>query len=173
MRAFIQLLWLWALALAAVALGACTLLAVEGGSAAVAVDGPGNRVTLTMDGASAQFDVHSERGIGSATVQWLSAPLPTAIILRLHLRGLEGFSLSYGATSIRLAVPGTGAPLQSLVLQENGVNDEQPITPDSPYWLSTTVVGQGAEGYFEVALPAHFFAQGQTQFTIQWVDFYR
>jgi hypothetical protein len=165
-------------------LGACTVLAADGGSAAVAVEGPGNRLTLTMAGEIAQFDVYSERGIGRARIQWLAATYPREIILRLHLRGLEGFSLSYGDTTVQLGLPtsGDGVPLQSRVAAQAGVITEQSLSPDSPDWLETAVVGRStaagralplADGYIEVALPAHFFAQRATHFSIQWVDFYR
>jgi hypothetical protein len=173
MRSFMRFLWLCAFALSTVTLGACTVLAVEGGSAVVAVEGPGNRLALMVEAERARFDVFSERGIGRAHVQWLSAAYPTEVIIRLHLRALEGFSLTYGATTIQLALPhgGDGAPLQNLSSDATGA--EQPISPDSPYWLATSIVGSGAEGYLEVALPADFFAQRQTQFSMQWVDFYR
>lgn len=145
----------------------------------VTAEGEGDEVTVSVEGETAIIDVHSQSGIGQATVELVSGAPPQKIILRLHLKGLERFRLAYDQTVITAQVSSTdsGAIIQTVV-SPNG--DETLIASDSPFWLDSRIVSDQTpptipldQGYFEIALPQDFLAAGYRAFAIRWIDFYR
>ena len=170
-------------------LGACILLA---GCAAppgapetpipvfnVAAEGDGNELTMSAEGETVLVDVQSQSGIGSATIELVSGTFPPNIVLRLHMKGLEEFRLSYDETTITASVSSrdSGSVIQSVTSPEEG---ERPITPDSPSWLDIAIVSDPAtphipldQGYFEITLPKGLLTGADSSFSIQWIDFYR
>lgn len=140
----------------------------------VATDKPDNLVTAVSDQSRLVVEVTSKSGIGSAGVSLASGAMPPAVVLRLHLRGLEQMTFSYGDTIVKLSVPssGDGPVLQSVL--ENG--QERAIGPDSPYWMEVTRPASetGApDGYFEVLSPQAFADSPPANFTLGWIDFFR
>jgi hypothetical protein len=108
-------------------------------------------VTALPGGAAARLEVFSERGMGSAAIEFAPAAWPSAVTLRLHLCGLE--SLSNGTE-------GTAAP----------------IAPGSPFWMAvhrTPHTDDLRALRFGVAAPAAFFIEGLRDFAFDWLDFYR
>src|SRR3972149_537071 len=93
----------------------------------VAPDGDGNELTLSAADETALIDVHSQSGIGSATVELVSGAPPENIVLRLHLQGLEEFRLSYAGTVVAASVPSgdMGSIVESAISSEGG---QQSIT---------------------------------------------
>lgn len=174
-------LWLAAVGLAGGLLAACAQPPAAGpdaGSAfpefGVVVDKAGDRVAVTSDEDRAVFDVWSETGIGGASVSLTAGDMPPALLLRLHLRGLEQMTFAYDDTVVSLSVPsGAGRPvLRSVVVH----GDEMPVTPQSPHWVDVTLVDSADSatgGYFQVAAPQAFFDAATAQFQISWIDFYR
>src|SRR3990172_4281039 len=70
----------------------------------VSAEGDGNELTVNTEGETTIVEVHSESGIGSATIELVSGGFPEDIVLRLHVQGLEKFQLSYGGTVISASV---------------------------------------------------------------------
>ncbi len=149
----------------------------NGGAApefAVAVDKPGDRMTVTADADRTIFDVWSPSGIGSAGVRLAAGDMPPSVVMRFHLRGLEQMTFSYGDTIVTLSVPSGGdAPVLQSVLQ---AGQEQSIGPESPYWMEVVQMepSDGSDGgYFQVTAPQAFSTSPATNFTMGWIDFYR
>jgi hypothetical protein len=164
---------------ASFALAAC---GNTGGGAVVleaSADRPDARVTAGGDAQQAVVEVFSPSGIGGATVEITSPALPQAIVLRLHLRGLEQLRFTYGDTTVTASLASAGDNTTHQTYQ--GAGQEQPIAEGSPYWMNIRLVPAGAspatiplrDGYIEVAAPKDFLARGQAKFAIQWIDFYR
>jgi hypothetical protein len=134
---------------------------------------------VSTEGRTVIIDVHSQSGIGRASLERVSEQIPDKIVLRLHLAGLEEFRLSDGNTSLVASVSSSGSReiIQSVVTP--GEN-ERNLTQDSPLWMDIRVVpgqtatpsGSTGSGYFEITLPEELQRDGQ-RFSIEWVDFYR
>lgn len=139
----------------------------------IATDKPDNVVTATMDGERLLVDVQSASGIGSAGVRAADGEMPSAVLMRFHLRGLEQMTFAFGGAIIKLSVPSGGdrPVMQSVV--EGG--QERAITPESPYWMDVTqtTADGSTENIFEVAAPPAFSSSPNANFTIGWIDFYR
>lgn len=146
---------------------------------AIAADSDGNELTVSAQGETTVIELHSQSGIGSATVELVSGALPQNIVLRLHLQGLEQFRLLYDGTEVTTSVASSDISniIESVTSTEGG---EHSITPDSPLWLGIRVVsGEDSphipldQGYFEITLPKDFLHDGRRSFSIRWIDFYR
>lgn len=134
----------------------------------------GDTVTVEASAEALLIDVQSPRGVGAATVELLAGDLPTTARVRLHLAGLEEFRLSYGTTEIIAGLGPGGELLQRLVDPNTG---EQPISPDSPYWMPVSQEAPQADSPAPapiiVTLPPDLIQGRHRSFTIHWVDFYR
>jgi hypothetical protein len=145
---------------------------------AVAAEGAGNQLAVNLEGEAVVIDVHSQRGIGAATVELISGAAPKTIVMRLYLKGLEEFRLSYGQREITGRVSsGDSSVDQSVASPDAG---EQPITNASRFWMNITIISDQAtahipldQGYFEIRLPEEVLQEGRRLFAIRWVDFYR
>jgi hypothetical protein len=133
-------------------------------------------VTINMDqGAEGLVvDIYSETGIGEANILLPMLATSTPVKLRLHLRGLEGWTFTFDD----LATHGAVATSNNNVLIESFQIANEPDTPiDSthPHWMDVTHIKDtsATSGYFELLLPSAFLESGLNTFTISWVDFYR
>ncbi len=70
---------------------------------------PDARVTVMDRGDTVQVDIASTRGIGRATLE-REGRWPGALILRLHLKGLEGLELMAGTDTVRVSRPSSDGP---------------------------------------------------------------
>lgn len=136
----------------------------------IATDKTDNVVTATAEGDRLLVDVQSASGIGNAGVRAANGKLPSVVVMRLHLAGLEQMTFAFGDAVVKLSVPSSGDQpvLQSVV--EAG--QESPITPESPYWMEVTRPA-AADGVFEVISPPAYAASPPANFTVGWIDFYR
>ncbi|MBE2232330.1 MAG: hypothetical protein IAE85_02445 [Anaerolinea sp.] len=136
----------------------------------IATDKTDNVVTATAEGDRLLVDVQSASGIGNAGVRAANGKLPSVVVMRLHLAGLEQLTFAFGDAVVKLSVPSSGDQpvLQSVV--EAG--QESPITPESPYWMEVTRPA-AADGVFEVISPPAYAASPPANFTVGWIDFYR
>jgi hypothetical protein len=93
---------------ASLVLAACG--SAGGGAVALkaSADRPDARVTASADARQAVVEVFSPSGIGGASVEITSAALPQAIVLRLHLRGLDELRFTYGDTTIAASLSSAG-----------------------------------------------------------------
>ncbi|NQU24193.1 MAG: hypothetical protein HQ567_23170 [Candidatus Nealsonbacteria bacterium] len=139
-----------------------------------------DRVEITQADDRALVTVRSPRGIGGATLQRTGKAWPGVIVVRLHLRGLESFTVAAGKRKLSASVLSHSGHKRLLHLWEDG--KEKKIEPASPYWTQLGIFdarGKPIEklpeqgGYFEITLPkALLSGQGGT-LTLGWIDFYR
>jgi hypothetical protein len=131
-----------------------------------------------QDGA-ALIDIHSPSGIGSASFELESGPMPGEMILHLHLGGLEQVQLTSSHETLRASVSSDSTfSVDEQVILSAGT--ESPLLPGNPLWMEINVVaGQTEkkipleEGYFEIAVPREFLKNAGTSFEAQWIDFFR
>jgi hypothetical protein len=126
------------------------------------------------------FDVKSPFGISQATVERLDDAWPRAVVVRLHLNGLEGFRASNGKVTLQAAA-GVRDRKPEVRVWKDGQEDA-PLDERSPLWTDIRIVGGDGkparefplkDGYFEVALPGAFFEGNPKSITLKWIDFYR
>ncbi len=120
-----------------------------------------DQVTITQDGDRALIDVVSPRGIGNmslATGQW-----PAELVVRLHLRSLEGFTATRGGCRVEGSLRG------GLELQRRTPNGAwEPVGKDEP---APTI--REVDGAIEIVFPPLLIAPGPAELQVQWIDAYR
>jgi hypothetical protein len=126
------------------------------------------------------FSVKSPFGIGQAVVERKDEKWPEAVVLRLHLKGLENFNVTNGKVKLEASASlQDGKPL--VRLWKDGKED-MPLDSKSPYWIDVGILsGDGTpakaiplkDGYFELPLPKTFFEANPKSITVSWIDFYR
>jgi hypothetical protein len=137
-----------------------------------------DQVSIQYQNGIAIIDVHSPTGIGSATFELESGPMPAEVILRLHLKGLEEFRLTSAQSNIAASVASSDASNISQRIIAPG--SESPLLPSDPLWMEIEIVSNQAEktipleeGYFEITVPKEFIQNAGNSFEIEWIDFYR
>ena len=139
---------------------------------------PEDQVSVDYENGTAHIDIQSPTGIGSASFELTSGAMPEAMILRLHLQGLEKFRLLSAQDQIAASVS-SGDPLQVSheTLLSSGA--ESPLLPGNPLWMEIEIVTDAEKtipleaGYFEVTVPQEFIRNADKIFEIEWIDFYR
>ena len=139
-----------------------------------------DRVEVKAEKDRAVFAVKSPFGISEAVIERQDDTWPKAVVLRLHLKGLESFRASNGKVRLDAAVSIQEGKTK-LRLWKDGKEDA-PLDEKSPLWTDIRIVGGDGkpakelplkEGYFEVALPRAFFEGNPKSITLNWIDFYR
>jgi len=145
----------------------------------VKTEGDGADAAISVEAKVVVLDIRSRSGIGRARVERVSGPLPEKIVVRLRLKGLEEFRLSYDRMVITARVSSSDSRNITQSVDPPGGN-ERPITPDSPFWMEVKIVSDQAApripleaGRFEVTLPKRVLGKGRRSFSIRWIDFYR
>ena len=166
------------------------VLLVGAGCLAVAADEPpkfkittkrkDDAVEVRAEKDRTVFSVKSPFGISQAVVERKGEKWPEAVVLRLHLKGLENFRASNGKVTLDAAVSvQDGKP--KVRLWKDGKEDA-PLDEKSPFWMDIRILtGEGKpakelplkDGYFEMALPRAFFEGNPKSITLNWIDFYR
>ena len=113
-----------------------------------------DKLELSVNRDVAVLEVSSESGIGTGVVERVQGRWPDRLIVRLYLRGLEGFSVSNGTVRFEKS------DLSVKVFDEYG----KPLT--QKYLLHEN-------GYYEVQVPASIMVTDISSIEFQWVDFYR
>jgi hypothetical protein len=141
------------------------------------------RITVHVEEDRAYLDIFSASGIGSADLEVTSQMMPSQIIMRFHLRGLEELRLSYHEAVITATLPSTKADEIRQTFNEAGAASTaaRPLAPHHPQWMKIRIVPQAGapaavplqQGYIEVEVPQSFIAGGHRRVTIHWIDFYR
>ena len=135
-------------------------------------------VEVRADKDKTLFIVKSPSGISPAVIQRQQESWPKAIVLRLHLKGLENFRASNGRVRLDAAV---SSPTGKVRLWKDGKEDA-PLDEKSPFWTDIRIVGGDGkpanviplkDGYFEMMLPRAFFEGNPKTITVAWIDFYR
>jgi hypothetical protein len=124
--------------------------------------------------------VKSPFGISQAVIEREGEKWPDAVVLRLHLKGLESFRASNGKVTVDAAVSSQDGGLK-VRLWKDGKEDTS-LDQKSPLWIVISIVGGDGkpakelplkDGYFEMALPRAFLEANPKSITLNWIDFYR
>jgi hypothetical protein len=126
------------------------------------------------------FVVKSPFGITQAVIEREDDSWPEAVVLRLHLKGLESFRASNGKVKLDASVSvQEGKP--RVRLWKDGKEDA-PLDEKSPFRMEIRILSNDGkpareiplkDGYFEMILPRAFFEGNPKSITLNWIDFYR
>jgi len=166
------------------------LAVVPSGSAVPSADPPA-RFTVTTrkaddtvavggDQERTAFDVRSPSGISREVIGRTGDAWPKAVVVRLHLKGLENLKVSAGTVAVgaAAALRDGRVEVRQWVLDK----DDTPLAATDPRRLAIRVLGKDGKtaagvpldgGHFEVTLPAAVLRANSTSLTVEWVDFYR
>lgn len=137
-------------------------------------------VEVRADKEKTVFVVKSPFGISQAVIERKGEKWPDAVVLRLHLKGLESFRATNGKVTLDAAV-GSHKEGQRVRVWKDGKEDA-PLDGKSPFWMEIRMVradGNQAkeiplkDGYFEMSMPRAFFEVNPKSITLNWIDFYR
>jgi hypothetical protein len=126
------------------------------------------------------FIIKSHFGISRADIEREGEKWPDAVLLRLHLKGLESFRASNGKVTLDAAVSIDGGKAKVRLWKDG--KEDAPLDQKSPLWIEFRIVGGDGnparelplkDGYFEVTLPRAFFDGNPKTITLNWIDFYR
>jgi len=173
------ILLLAGLLLCSVGCGTAVSPASSPASYQISTSRPADKVTAVPGEGEVVFDVFSPSGIGRAEISQPDGRWPERIELRLHLRGLESLSVTYGDVVVQTAVSSTGdhtvrqtvkSPAQTVPVPAQGTRYETTVE-------LVTATGKVSipleDGYFALRLPPDFHEGAYTAFTVEWIDFYR
>ena len=137
-------------------------------------------VEVRADKGETVFAVKSPIGISQAVIERREDTWPKAVVLRLHLKGLEGFRASNGKLTVDAAVSIQEGKTKARQWKDG--KEDAPLDEKSPLWLDVRIVGGDGKparelplkgGYFEMALPRALFEGNPKSVTLAWIDFYR
>lgn len=135
-------------------------------------------VEVRTDKEKAIFIVKCPSGISQAVIERQDDAWPKIVVLRLHLKGLEGFRVTNSKVRLDAAVSSQTGKVR---LWKDG-NEDAPLDDKSPFWTDIRIIGGDGkparelplkDGYFEVTLPRAFFEGNPQAITVAWIDFYR
>lgn len=137
-----------------------------------------DKVEVKLEKDKVIFSVHSPFGISHATIEQGGEMWPDAVVLRLHLKGLENFKVTNGKVKLEgSASLQDGKPI--VRLWRDG-KDDVPLDAKSPYWMDVRILDGASKqakeiplkgGYFEMQLPKALLKGNRI--TVEWIDFYR
>lgn len=137
-----------------------------------------DRVEVKAEKDKVVLSVHSPFGISNAFIERADEKWPDAVVLRLHLKGLENFSVSKDKVKLEASVSSHDGKVR---LWKDGKEDT-PLDAKRPYWMEIQMVGSDGkpantiplkDGYFELQLPKAFFEGNPKSITLNWIDLYR
>lgn len=138
-----------------------------------------DRVVIETKSGQAVISIRSPFGISQAVMSRTEKSWPDVMILKLHLQGLESFSVSNGKITLHAAVSSSDNK-PPRIWKDNA--ESVLLDEKSPYWLDLRMIGSdgkptGAiplkDGYFEICLPKRFFDGNPPSITVDWIDFFR
>jgi hypothetical protein len=137
-------------------------------------------VEVQADKDKTLFIIKSPFGISQAVIEREGEKWPDAVVLRLHLKGLESFRASNGKVTLDAAVTIQEGKAKVRLWKDG--KEDAPLDEKSALWTGIRIVGGDGkpakelplkDGYFEVALPRVFFKGNPKAITLNWIDFYR
>lgn len=137
-------------------------------------------VTVAGDADRTTFDIKSPSGISRAVVGRTGDAWPKAVVVRLHLKGLENLKVSAGSVAVGAAVGVRDGTIEAR--QWEWDKAETPLAASDPRRLTIRVLGKDGTaarhlpldgGHVEVTLPPAFLRANPRSLTVEWVDFYR
>ena len=135
-----------------------------------------SRIRFSSNDDGLICDLSSGFGIDKAMIKRLGDDWPKAIVVRLHLSGLESFKAANEDITVEWSVSSTGNNASRVVLHKG--QEEIMLDAKSPYYTQARIVGGNGtiplkDGYFEVPLPAKLFEKNPPEIKLQWIDFFR
>ena len=137
-------------------------------------------VEVQAEKDKALFIIKSPFGISQAVIEREGEKWPDAVVLRLHLKGLESFRASNSKVTVDAAVSSQDGRVKVRWWKDG--KEDTPLDQKSPLWTAISIVGGDGkpgkeiplkDGYFEVTLPSAFFEGNPKSITLNWIDFYR
>lgn len=137
-----------------------------------------DRVDVKSEKDKTIFLVHSPFGISNAVIERTNEKWPDAVVLRLHLKGLESFKVSDGKVTLNAAVSSQDGKVRLW----KDAKEDSPLDAKTPYWMEIRMVGGDGkpaktiplkDGYFEMTVPKAIFEGNPKSITVNWIDFYR
>lgn len=137
-----------------------------------------DKIEVTVRNNKAILSVHSPFGISQAVIERSDETWPDSVILRFHLKGLEGLKISNGKTTVEAAVSSHDSTVR---LWADGKEDS-PLDSTSQHWMEIRLIGKDGkpttripldDGYFEMQLPRPLLEGNLKSITLNWIDFYR
>ncbi len=145
----------------------------------VTTDKASDAVTSTEGDGQVVFDITSKTGIGRAEITRADGQWPDQVEIRLHVRGLESLTVTYGGVAVHTAVPSSGDKIYDQTVQLPDKPSPAKAL-DSRYEMPLIVVDADGQtdiplddGYFALRLPLDFHEGAFTTFSVDWIDFYR
>jgi len=119
-----------------------------------------SRISFTKEDDKTIIDIASEFGIEKVTIRQNSEQWPKAILVRLHLSGLESFKAGNKEIAVEWSVSSTGKNSSRVSLRQG--KEDFALGEESPYRTKVRIVGGNGkiplkQGYFEVPLPPKLF----------------
>ncbi|MCZ2343403.1 MAG: hypothetical protein LC104_16660 [Bacteroidales bacterium] len=137
-----------------------------------------DRVTAQHTANQVVFSIRSPSGIGRTAIPRPRGGWPESVVLRLHLKGLEFFSVKNDTLTLAAAVSSQDG--KARIWQEG--QEHQPLDAQSPLWFPIRGFGPDGKpvrglppdkGYWELQLPRSFLKQKPDVLAVRWIDFYR
>jgi hypothetical protein len=137
-------------------------------------------VEVRADKDKTLFVIKSPFGISQAVIERQEEKWPDAVVLRLHLQGLERFRVSNGKVTINAAVSILDGKPQ--VYQWKEGKEDARLDGKSPLWMPIRIIGGDGKpaqelpekgGYFEITLPRTYFEGNPQSITLNWIDYFR
>lgn len=137
-----------------------------------------DRVEVKSKGDKVVFDVRSQFGIGSATIERTIEQWPDKVVVQLRLKGLEKFKVSTDKLAFEASVSSQNGDAR---LWKHGKEDS-PLNSKSPYWMQIRIMDTDGkltkaisvkDGYVYMQLPMKFFDDNPKAIKLDWIDFYR
>ena len=160
-------------------LAGCRPVQPAGRDTAAGVVATGDSVHLSESDGMLVVDITSVRGIGRALVTLNPTAPPSAILLRLHLQGLEQLTVDNGEQRLEIAV--ASSPPHGVTQSAVGGEGTQLLHEGDALWATVTLTaGDGRapaiplqDGSIDVRLPAGLVNAKHSELALAWVDFYR
>ena len=134
------------------------------------------KISIVAQDQTTTVNITCPVGIDLTRLERVGQRWPNAIIIHLHLKGLESFEATSGAVTLLVSIPSTGELVPRVSLRQKGA--EAALGKNSPYWTDVRMVGGPAkiplaDGYFKVPLPSKLWESNPPSIQLRWVDFYR
>ena len=139
-----------------------------------------DKVDVKAEKDKVDFLIHSPFGISNAVIERAGEKWPDAVVLKLHLKGLESFKVTSG--EVKLEGSASLQDRKPVVRLWKDGKEDVPLDAKSPYWMEVRILGgdgkQATElplkgGCFEMSLPKTMFEGNPKSITVNWIDFYR
>ena len=134
-------------------------------------------ITVLDENSLTVIDIRSPTGIGSARLELVSGSMPDALLIRLHITGLEEFQLVSAQDTVSASLS-SGEVFNITNERVLFLNTEVPIGSLHPLWMDIEIASSSRnipleDGYFEITVPRQFMRKAGISFEIKWIDFYR